>query len=101
MKVGAMQEFEQIIRHSQQTQDLEQAIRHQAVGWAELRFHLLVKRGQSVPTEWPGTLEEARGFVDELAGLAGQHLDDTQREPLALIVERRARTVWRQFQVRR
>lgn len=98
MKVEAMQDLEHVIRHTSQTQDLEQIIRHQAVGWAELRFHRLIMKGQSVPSEWPGTLEEARGFVDELAG---RRLDDVQREPLALIVERRARSVWRQFQARR
>jgi hypothetical protein len=79
-------------------QELEQAVRNRAVRWAELRFNHFMTRGGTIPPEWPGTLQEARALVDELSGT---QLDDLDREPLAIILERRARSAWHQFRARR
>src|SRR5688572_615063 len=74
--------------------ELVQHAHSQALYWTELVFGSFVKRGQDLPVDWPGSLEQARLLV---AIAANGEIDETHCERLVDIVQHRARFLWQEF----
>ncbi len=66
----------------------------QALYWTELVFGTFLKTGQELPTEWPGSVEQARLLV---AVAANGEIEEGHCEQLVDIVQHRARFLWQQF----
>jgi hypothetical protein len=66
----------------------------QALHWTELVFGSFVKRGQELPTDWPGSNAQARLLV---AIAANGALEPQSCEQLVDIVQHRARFLWQEF----
>jgi hypothetical protein len=63
--------------------------------WAERVYCRLLSRGvRKIPSQWPGTIDEAREVVAEFA-------DAEEREDLASMVQRKASDVWHKVIERR
>jgi len=74
--------------------ELVQLAHFQALHWAELVFGSFVKRGQELPADWPGSIEQARLLV---AIAAKGELEERSCEKLVDIVQHRARFLWQEF----
>jgi hypothetical protein len=74
--------------------ELVQLAHCQALYWTELVFGAFVKRGQELPTDWPGSVEQARLLV---AVAANGELEEGHCERLVDIVQHRARFLWQEF----
>ena len=74
--------------------DLEQLAHCQALYWAELVWRDTLSRGQDVPSDWPGSVEQARLLV---AISSNGSLEDNHCEKLVDIVQHRARFLWQEF----
>jgi hypothetical protein len=74
--------------------DLEQLAHCQALYWAELVWSSFLSRGQELPPEWPGSVEQARLLVSVSATGA---LEPNHCERLVDIVQHRARFLWQEF----
>ncbi|MET0595565.1 MAG: hypothetical protein ABW133_22900 [Polyangiaceae bacterium] len=66
----------------------------QALYWAELVFDSFLKRGQDLPLDWPGSVEQARLLV---AIAANGEIEERNRERLVDIVQHRATFLWKEF----
>ncbi len=64
-----------------------------ALYWTELVFGSFVKRGQELPPDWPGSVEQARLLVT----IAANEIEQRHREQLVDIVQHRARFLWQEF----
>jgi hypothetical protein len=74
--------------------ELVQLAHCQALYWTELVFGSFVKRGQELPADWPGSIEQARLLV---AIAAHGALEEQRCEQLVDIVQHRARFLWQEF----
>jgi hypothetical protein len=74
--------------------DLEQLAHCQALYWAELVWSGFLTRGQEVPSDWPGSVEQARLLV---AISSNGSLEKNHCEKLVDIVQHRARFLWQEF----
>ena len=74
--------------------DLVQLGHSQALYWTELVLGSFRSRGQDLPPEWPGSVEQARLLVTVTAH--GQ-IEEQSRERLVDIVQDRARFLWQEF----
>jgi hypothetical protein len=74
--------------------ELVQLAHCQALYWTELVFGAFVKRGQELPTDWPGSIEQARLLV---AIASNGELEEGHCKRLVDIVQHRARFLWQEF----
>jgi hypothetical protein len=74
--------------------ELVQLAHHRALYWTELVFGSFRKRGQELPTDWPGSIEQARLLV---AIEAKGEIEPRSCERLVDIVQHRARFLWQEF----
>ena len=74
--------------------DLDQMAYCQAHSWAELVWNAFVSQGREPPSEWPGSLEQAR-FLVFVARI--EEIDVSNRAQLADLVQARARSLWQEF----
>src|SRR5260370_21072724 len=77
-----------------QRDDLDQVAYCQAHSWAELVWNAFVSEGREPPSEWPGSLEQAR-FLVFVARI--EEIDVSNRARLADLVQTRARSLWEEF----
>ncbi len=74
--------------------DLDQVAYCQAHSWAEIVWEAFVSQGREPPSEWPGSLEQAR-FLVFVARI--EEIDMSNRARLADLVQARARSLWQEF----
>jgi hypothetical protein len=74
--------------------ELVQLAHCQALYWTELVFGAFVKRGQELPADWPGSIEQARLLV---AVAVNGEFEAGRYERLVDIVQHRARFLWQEF----
>ena len=74
--------------------DLEQFAHCQAASWTELVWKSFVSERRALPSEWPGSIEQARFLI---AICANRDLDAGDSERLVEIIQQRARTLWQEF----
>ncbi len=74
--------------------DLDQMAYCQAHSWAEVVWKTFVSQGREPPSEWPGSLEQAR-FLVFVARI--EEIDVGNRARLANLVQTRAFSLWKEF----
>jgi hypothetical protein len=74
--------------------ELLQLAHCQALYWTELVFGSFVKRGQELPADWPGSIEQAHLLV---AIAAKGEIEERNCKQLVDIVQHRARFLWQEF----
>ncbi|HMI83424.1 MAG TPA: hypothetical protein VK550_04975 [Polyangiaceae bacterium] len=74
--------------------ELFQLAHFQALHWTELVYESFLRRGQELPPDWPGSVEQARLLV---AIAANGEIEERSCERLVDIVQHRARFLWQEF----
>jgi hypothetical protein len=74
--------------------ELVQLAHCQALHWTELVLGSFRKRGQELPADWPGSIEQARLLV---AIAAKSEIEERSWEQVVDIVQHRARFLWQEF----
>jgi hypothetical protein len=74
--------------------ELVQLAHCQALYWTELVLGSFLRRGQELPADWPGSIEQARLLV---AIAVHGEMEQRSWEQLVNIVQHRAQFLWQEF----